>query len=89
MLIPYLKSLSGSIRQHEIYSPTDKTRREGIEISNCPQHLALSNPTNGPHPEPQQLFQGLEKPTTIFSRPVVTRWTNARGRGEGGRVDPP
>ncbi len=56
MLIPYLKSLSGSIRQHEIYSPTDKTRREGIEISNCPQHLALSNPTNGPHPEP---------PTTI------------------------
>ncbi len=30
---------------------------EGIEISNCPEHLALSHPTNGPHPrKPQQLF---------------------------------
>lgn len=83
MLIPYLKSLSELIKQHEIDHQPTRRDEKGIEISNCPQHLALSNPTNGPHPKPQQLFRGLEKPTTIFSRPVVTRVDKCPGAGVG------
>jgi hypothetical protein len=84
MLIPYLRAYRVLIWLDNTRLITNR-QDEGIEISNCPEHLALSHPTNGPHPEPpKQLFSEAWETNNDFLEagwPVVTRWTNALESG--------